>query len=122
MEREVIEHNKVRCIRLDTGYTYQESVKDEQTGEFVEMIDIVKESDYSIFYMNFTGEEKIGTFHIESDSLFIEPFRNLVLEDQEFRILDDYSDRYVSIFKEENGGVTIEVHLLPGEFDASIEL
>ena len=122
MEREIIEHNKMRSLRLDTGYMYQESVKDPVTNEHVGFLSMVKESDYSFSYVNFNMEDKMGTFYIEEDSVFIEPFRNLVSEDDEFRIEDDYSERFIRLFKDDKGGVVIEVHMLPGEYDISIEL
>lgn len=122
MEKEIIEHEKMRSIRLDTGYMYQESIKAPNTDEYVEMLSMVKEGDYSFSYINFGMEEKVGTFTIEADSLFIEPFKHLVGEDAEFRIDDDYSDRFIRIFKDDNGDVTLEVHMLPGEYDVSIEL
>lgn len=119
MEREVIEHNKVRSVILDSGYTYQEVVKSDEGDEFFSM---VKESDYSFLYVNFAMQEKVGAFYVESDSLFIDPFLGLVGEDEEFRIDDDYSERFIRMFKDANGGVGIEIHLLPGEYDATIEL
>ena len=86
MEKEIIEHNKARSITLDTGYMYQESVKDPVTDKYVGFISMVKESDNSFSYINFNMETKMGTFYIEEDSIFVEPFRNLVADDDEFRI------------------------------------
>lgn len=119
MEREVVEHDKTRTITLDTGYMYQETMKSELGDEYLSM---VKESDYSFLYANFAMQEKVGMFYIEADSIFIEPFLGLVGEDEEFRINDDYSERYIRMFKDDNGGVVIEIHLLKGEYDATIEL
>ncbi len=122
MEREIIEHNKTRSLRLDTGYMYQESVKDPITNGVVGFLSMVKESDYSFSYINFNMDTKMGIFYIEEDSVFIEPFRNLVADDEEFRIEDDYSERFIRLFKDDKGGVILEVHMLPGEYDISIEL
>lgn len=122
MEKVVIEHDKKRKILTEGGYVYQETIKDPKTDEYGEMFSMIKQSDYSFGYFNLTDEEKVGKFVIESDSIFIEPFSNLVSDTKELRIDDDYTERYMTFSKTEDGEVLIEIHLLPGEYDGSIEL
>lgn len=122
MEKEVIEYGKKRVITIDRGYSYQESVKDTNGDDYVEFFSMVKESDYSFYYFNGTMVEKTGEFKIEADSIFINPFLSLLGDDLSFEVEDDYTERSVVFRKAEDGGVIINVNLLPGETDGSIEL
>lgn len=121
MRKVIIEHDKKREVIKDGGYTYKEGIKGSD-GDIEEFFTMVKESDYSFYYMNGTDEVKDGKLTIEIDSAFYDAFNHLVGEDEEFKIDDDYSERYILMKRNESGEVEVIIHLLPGEYDASIEL
>lgn len=121
MRKVVMEHDKKREVERDRNYIYKENIKGPD-GDIVEFFNMVKESDYSFYYMNGTDEEKVGKLTIEIDSAFYEAFNNLVGANPEFRINDDYSERHIIFKRNEEGEIEVEIHLLPGEYDGTIEL
>lgn len=121
MRKVVIEHDKKREIQCDGSYVYKEAIKGAD-GDIQEFFTMCKGSDYSFYYMNGTDEEKVGKLTIEIDSAFYEAFSNLVGEYPEFRINDDYSERHIIFKRNEEGEIEVEIHLLPGEYDGTIEL
>lgn len=122
MYKERIEFNKRRSITIGRDYIYSEAIKADGSDDYTEFLTLVKGSDYSIYYMNGTFEEKVGTFTIESESVFFSPFKNLIGNDECLKIECDLSERYVELSKTENGDIVISIHLLPGEVDGTIEL
>lgn len=123
MEKEIIEYGKKRTITIDKVYSYDEAIKGNSNEEdYTEFLTLTKGDDYSFYYFNGTFDEKVGTFIIESDSVFIKPFLNLIQDTETFKVVDDYSDRFIEFSKNGNGEVKISIHLLPGEIDGTIEL
>ena len=122
MFKEKIEFNKRRSITIGREYIYSEAIKAEGSEDYTEFLNLVKGSDYSFYYMNGTFEEKVGTFTIESESVFFSPFKNLLGNDESLKIESDHNERYVEFSKFENGDIVISIHLLPGEIDGTIEL
>ena len=120
---EKIENDKRRTVYYDREYSYKEDIKAIDSEEYIEFLSLTKGNDYVFAYFNGTFEEKIGVFTVEHDSQFIEPFLNLINDDDNLKIEDDFSDgRFIEFSKNENGDVIISVHLLPGECDGSITL
>lgn len=122
MVKEIIEYGKRRTITIDKGYSYSEAIKADHNEDYIEFLTLNKGDDYSFYYFNGSLEEKVGIFVIESDSVFIEPFSNLINDTEPFKVIDDYSNRFIEFSKNENGEVKISIHLLPGEVDGVIEL
>lgn len=122
MNKEIIEYGKRRTISDYDGYSYEEATKHNGNENYMEFLTLFKGDDYSFYYFNGTFEAKVGVFTIESDSIFVSPFLNLIGFEEKVEIVDDYSDRFIEFFKNENGDVEIYIHLLPDETDGSIEL
>lgn len=121
MRKVVIEHDKKREIACDGSYIYKEAIKGSD-GDIQEFFTMCKGSDYSFYYLNGGDEANTGKLTIEIDSAFYEAFDNLIGEDVEFRVDDDYSERHIVFKRNEEGEVEVEIHLLPGESDGTIEL
>lgn len=121
MRKVIIEHDKKREIQCDGSYVYKENIKGAD-GDIQEFFTMCKGSDYSFYYMNGGDEAKVGQLTIEIDSAFYEAFNNLIGEEVEFRVDDDYSERHIIFRRNEEGEVEVMIYLLPGEYDASIEL
>ena len=122
MNKEIYEYGKKRTITIDRSCSYSEAIKGTDDEDYIEFITLTKGDDYSFYYFNGTFEEKKGIFTIERDSVFINPFLNLLSDDKIFKILDDHSDRFIEFSKNESGDIIISVQLLSGEIDGTIEL
>ena len=122
MNKEIYEYGKKRAISADRVYSYSEAIKGTDGENYIEFLTLAKGDDYSFYYFNGTFEEKVGIFTIERDSVFIQPFSNLLKDGKPLKVLDDHSDRFIEFSKNENGDIIISVQLLPGESDGTIEL
>ncbi|MCH5166696.1 MAG: hypothetical protein J1F35_02270 [Erysipelotrichales bacterium] len=122
MNKEIYEYGKKRAISADRVYSYSEAIKGTDDENYIEFLTLTKGDDYSFYYFNGTFEEKVGIFTIERDSVFIQPFSNLLKDDKTLKVLDDHSDRFIQFSKNENGDIIISIQLLPGEIDGTIEL
>ncbi len=123
MIKTIMENNKKREVSAENSqYTYQEAISSSGSDEYDEFLYMVKGGDFSFFYSNGTFEEKVGEFTIEKDSIFNAAFDNLIGEDEELKIENDYNERYLLFKRDDEGNVVIEVHLLPEECDGVIEL
>jgi len=121
MDFEFIEHNKKRVVSLAMGYSFKEFILDE-SNHFSEFFIFDKTNDYSFYYLNGTGKEKVGNLTIEHDSIFYEPFYHLLTSLKIPRVQDDYSERYLELSLKRDGDILVTIHLLPGEMDGTIEL
>ena len=123
MSIKVEENNKKREIRLEDGIIYQETISDE-ASDSIEFITMVKQSDYSFYYFGMLEDEKADskTFEIEPDSFVYEALFALLNGSSELTINDDYSERKITFSWGEDASIKMQVHLLPGESDGTIEL
>jgi len=115
------EENVLRKFTISNGaLIYQESNLDDKE-KIIDFFSMVKGNDYSIYYFNATDEEKVGEFLIKKDSIFYVTFNNLISENNNFMIEDDYTERYVE-FTRNDEGIKINIHLQANEYDGTIEL